>query len=468
MSKTSEKVPGNDGFSGKFGFIIACIGSAVGMANIWRFPYLVSEYGGLTFLLPYLLFVVLIGCSGVMEEFALGRWGGAGPVGSFGKATEERWGKRRIGEVIGALPVIGAMGLAIGYSVIMGWIFKYTKLSITGELFSMGQDMDSIVGLFNETAPTMDTLGQAVGTMLDSGVFGIGNAWWIIIAVAVSVLIMAFGVSGGIEKACKVMIPILFVLFIFMAVYIATLPGAIDGYKYIFTLDPRGLANWEVWIYAFGQAFFSLSVAGNGSVIYGSYLNRDVSIPSSAFHVALWDTVSAIVATFVIIPAMAATGASVSEGGPGLMFISLPGVFNGMGSFGLVIGIFFFVAVLFAGLPSIINLYETPVAFLQEKAKLSRVSSVIIVHIIGLAAALLIQPWTSDWMDMVSIYICPLGAGLAGIMYFYVMKKRTALEAVNLGAKKPVGDWFYPVGKWLYVPLCIVALIAGAALGGIG
>ena len=90
------------------------------------------------------------------------------------------------------------------------------------------------------------------------------------------------------------------------------------------------------------------------------------------------------------------------------------------------------------------------------------------MHIIGLAAALLIQPWTSDWMDMVSIYICPLGAGLAGIMYFYVMKKRTALEAVNLGAKKPVGGWFYPVGKWLYVPLCIVALIAGAALGGIG
>ncbi len=187
MSKNREKVPGSDGFSGKFGFIIACIGSAVGMANIWRFPYLVSEYGGMTFLLPYLLFVVLIGCSGVMEEFALGRWGGAGPVGSFGKATEERWGKRRIGEVIGALPVIGAMGLAIGYSVIMGWIFKYTKLSITGELFSMGQDMDAINALFNETAPSTDTLGQAVGSMLDNGVFGIGNAWWIIIAVAVSV-----------------------------------------------------------------------------------------------------------------------------------------------------------------------------------------------------------------------------------------------------------------------------------------
>ena len=126
---------GADGFSSKFGFVIACIGSAVGMANIWRFPYLVSEYGGLTFLLPYFLFVVIIACSGVMEEFALGRWGGAGPVGSFGRAAADRGISRRVGEGIGILPVIGSMGLAIGYSVVMGWIFKYTKMSITGELF---------------------------------------------------------------------------------------------------------------------------------------------------------------------------------------------------------------------------------------------------------------------------------------------------------------------------------------------
>ena len=467
MSKTSEKVPGNDGFSGKFGFIIACIGSAVGMANIWRFPYLVSEYGGLTFLLPYLLFVVLIGCSGVMEEFALGRWGGAGPVGSFGKATEERWGKRRIGEVIGALPVIGAMGLAIGYSVIMGWIFKYTKLSITGELFSMGQDMDSIVGLFNETAPTTDTLGQAVGTMLDSGVFGIGNAWWIIIAVAVSVLIMAFGVSGGIEKACKVMIPILFVLFIFMAVYIATLPGAIDGYKYIFTLDPRGLANWEVWIYAFGQAFFSLSVAGNGSVIYGSYLNRDVSIPSSAFHVALWDTVSAIVATFVIIPAMATAGETLTQSGPGLMFIYLPNLFREMPG-GRILMAVFFVAALFAGVTSLVNLFEAPTATLQEKLHLSRGTAVAVIGVVGLAVGLCIQGIVSGWMDVCSIYACPIGALLAGVFFYWVLKKEDCLVQVNLARRRPLGRWFYPTAKYLYCGVTVLVLILGAVNGGIG
>ena len=463
-----SNVENRDGFKSKWGFILACIGSAVGMANIWRFPAMVSKYGGMTFLLPYFLFVVLIGMSGVMEEFSLGRWGGAGPVGSFGRAVEDRGGKRGIGEIIGAIPVIGSMGLAIGYSVVMGWIFKYTKMAITGELFGLGQEMSAIGGAFGSVAPETETLGEGVSMMVQNGIFGVGNGVWIIIAIVVSVVIMALGVSGGIEKACKVMIPLLFGLFLVMAVYIATLPGAMDGYKFIFSLDPKGLLNWEVWIFAFGQAFFSLSVAGNGSVIYGSYLGKDVEISSSARNVAVFDTLAALVAMFVIIPAMATTGQEISGGGPGLMFVSLPFVFNGMGGFGWVIGAFFFIAVLFAGTTSIINLYETPVAFLQEKLKLNRLVSTIVIHVVGLIVALLIQPWTSQWMDMVSIYICPFGAALAGVMFFWVMKKQTALDAVNEGAKKPIGKWFYPFGKFVYVPLCIVALIAGAALGGIG
>lgn len=169
----------------------------------------------------------------------------------------------------------------------------------------------------------------------------------------------------------------------------------------------------------------------------------------------------------VIIPAMATSGAELSSGGPGLMFVYLVPVMNGMLG-GRIVGAFFFIAVLFAGVSSIINLYETPVAFVQEKLKMNRLVATILVHAVGLVVALLIQPWTSQWMDMVSIYICPLGAALAGIMYFWVMKKETALDAVNLGANKPVGGWFHPFGKWVYVPLCIIALIAGAALGGIG
>ena len=456
-----------DGFKSKWGFIMACIGSAVGMANIWRFPYMVASYGGMTFLLPYFLFVVLIGMAGVMEEFSLGRWGG-GPVEAFGAAMENGGKSKKLGSAIGALPVIGSMGLAIGYSVVMGWIFKYTGMSLTGGLYAMGQDMAVIGGTFGAAAPETATLGEGVSMMISNGIFGVGNGLWIVVAVVVSVIIMSLGVAGGIEKACKVMIPALFGLFLVLAVYIAFLPGAIDGYKYIFTLNPAGLLDWKVWIYAFGQAFFSLSVAGNGSVIYGSYLGKDVEISSSARNVALFDTLAALVAMIVIIPAMATTGSELSAAGPGLMFVYLPNVFNGMGAMGRFVGIFFFVAVLFAGVSSIVNLYETPVAFVQENLKMGRVPATIIVHAVGLVVALLIQPWTSQWMDMVSIYICPFGAALAGVMFFWVMKKETALAAVNQGANKPVGGWFHPFGKWVYVPLCIIALVAGAALGGIG
>lgn len=438
-----------DGFRSRSGFIIACIGSAVGMGNIWRFPMLVSTWGGLTFLLPYFIFVALIASTGVIEEFALGRAGGAGPMGSFGKCTELRFGSRKIGERIGYIPILGSLALAIGYTCVMGWIFKYAFMSFSGDMIAMGQDMDKIVGTFNSTA----------------------SAWganvWIIVAIVISFGIMSLGIAGGIEKANKIMMPILFVLFLALGVYIFTLPGSSDGYSYIFTVNPKGLADPKLWIYAFGQAFFSLSVAGNGSVIYGSYLSKDECIPSSARNVAIFDTLAALLASFVIIPAMATGGAQLDSGGPGLMFIYLVNVINGMAG-GRIVGIVFFICVSFAGLTSIINLYEAPVAFLQEKFKLRRVSATAVIHIIGCTVALCIQAIVSDWMDVVSIYICPLGALIAAIMFFWIGGKKFALESVNLGARKPIGKWFYPLGKYVYCSLSLVALIAGAVLGGIG
>lgn len=214
-----------DGFRSRGGFIIACIGSAVGMGNIWRFPTLVSKWGGMTFLLPYFLFVILIGSTGVIGEFALGRAAGAGPVDAFGMCTEARWGKRRPGELVGYIPVLGSLALAIGYTCVMGWIFKYTFLAFDGGLSAMGQDMDAIVGSFNATA----------------------SAWganvWVVVAVAVSFVIMSFGIAGGIEKANKIMMPILFLLFVGLGIYVATLPGTSGGYRYIFTIKPAGLLD---------------------------------------------------------------------------------------------------------------------------------------------------------------------------------------------------------------------------------
>ena len=464
---SNQTLEQRDGFKSKWGFILACIGSAVGMGNIWRFPIMVSTWGGLTFLIPYFIFVVLIGASGVIEEFALGRWAAAGPVGAFGKCTEERTGKKGVGEAIGAIPIIGAMMLAIGYTVVLGWIFKYTWMSISGGLYAMGQDMSVIGPTFGAAAPEAPTLGEAIGMMASNGFFGIGNGVWQLIGLVVSLIIMAMGVAGGIEKANKIMMPVLFFLFVGLAIYIATLPGATDGYKYIFTLNPAGLLNWQVWLFAFGQAFFSLSVAGNGSVIYGSYLSKNECIPSSARNVALFDTLAALLAAFVIIPAMAAGGASLDSGGPGLMFIYLVNVINGMAG-GRIVGIVFFLCVSFAGISSIINLYEAPVAFVQEKFGLRRVPATAVIHVAGCAVALCIQAIVSQWMDVVSIYICPLGALLAAIMFFWVAGKKFVLDSVNEGARKPIGKWYYPMSKYVYCACALIALIAGAALGGIG
>ncbi|MBS6610369.1 MAG: sodium-dependent transporter [Peptoniphilus harei] len=438
-----------DGFQSKWGFILACIGSAVGMGNIWRFPIMVSTYGGMTFLIPYFIFVILIGSTGVISEMALGRSAEAGPVGAFGKCTKLRWNNKKIGEIIGLIPVLGSLALSIGYTCVMGWIFKYTYLSLSGKLYKMGQDMDLIGSTFGETA-------SAGGANL-----------WIVIAIIASFAIMVMGVSNGIEKANKFMMPLLFILFVGLAIYIITLEGANDGYKYIFTVDPKGLKNPKVWIFAFGQAFFSLSVAGSGTVIYGSYLSKKENIPSSARNVAVFDTIAALLAAFVIIPAMATANAPLDTGGPGLMFIFLVNVFNGM-PFGRIIGIIFYICVLFAGISSLINLYETSVACLQEQFNLSRANSTIIIHVIGCIVAILIQAIVSGWMDFISIYICPLGAALAGIMFLWVAGKDYALDAVNEGSGKKIGSWYYPLAKYVYVTAALVALIAGAILGGIG
>ena len=198
MSKDTNTVEKRDGFQSKWGFILACIGSAVGMGNIWRFPIMVQQYGGMTFLLPYFLFVILIGSSGVIEEFALGRRAKAGPVGAFGMCTKERTGSDKAGKAIGAIPIIGALMLAIGYTVVLGWIFKYAFLSITGGLYSLGTDLGAIGGTFGVTAPETETLGEALKAMASAGFFGIGNGVWQIIALVVSLAIMVMGIAGGI------------------------------------------------------------------------------------------------------------------------------------------------------------------------------------------------------------------------------------------------------------------------------
>ena len=464
MSLSDGKIK-RDNFTSRWGFVLASIGSAVGMGNIWRFPVMISTYGGLTFLIPYVIFVIIIASTGVIEEFSLGRLFSSGPIGAFkgamaSYAEDNNKSVKKAGNVgksLGFIPVLGSLAMAIGYTVVMSWILKYAFMSVFGSLYAMGQNMDVIGATFGETA----------------------SAWganiWIVLTICVSFIIMFFGVSGGIERANKVMMPILFFLFVALGIYISTLNGASEGYKYIFSINLPEFASvqdafkfWaKILVFAFGQAFFSLSVAGNGSVIYGSYLKKDADLPLSSRNVAVFDTLAALLAALVIIPAIATTGGVVSTGGPGLMFIYLVNVINGMAG-GRIIGASFFIIVTFAGLSSIINLYETPIAFLQDEFKIKRSIATVIIHVLGGGIAICIQAITAQWMDVVSIYVCPLGALLAGIMFFYFLNKDKALSEVNRGSKKPIGKWFYPAGKYVYCSLALIALVCGAFFGGIG
>ncbi|MBQ2996120.1 MAG: sodium-dependent transporter [Oscillibacter sp.] len=436
-----------DSWGSKWGFILACIGSAVGMGNIWLFPARVSAYGGATFLIPYFLFVVIIGSTGVIGEMSFGRATRSGPIHAFGAATKQRWGSEMPGRLLGFIPVVGSLALAIGYSVVVGWIFKYLYLALTGQLMTMAS-VDEFAGVFGATAAS--------------------NPAWQVLGMVITVVIMAFGIGRGIEKANKVMMPLFFFLFVALALYICTLPGAKDAYRYIFVLDPKGLLDPMVWVYALGQAFFSLSVAGNGTLIYGSYLSEDSNVPADARMVAFFDTCAAMVAALVIIPAMAVAGEQLTGGGPGLMFIFLPNVLR-MIPGGSVLLVVFFVAVVFASLTSLVNLYEAPTATLQELFHLKRPVAVCIIGGIGVAVGLLIAPIVSDWMDICSIYICPLGAMLAAVMFFWVCRKDYVLHNVNLARSKPLGKWFYPMAKYVYCGVTILVLILGACTdGGIG
>ena len=436
-----------DSFNNKWGFILACIGSAVGMGNIWMFPTRVSMYGGGSYLIPYFIFVALIGFTGVIGEMSFGRATKSGPVDAFGYACETK-NKRKLGEAIGFIPVLGALAMAIGYTVVMGWILKYMIGAFTGK-----------------TLAPADTEGFAASFGSMASAFG--NNVWQIVALVIGIIILMFGIGRGIEKANKIMMPVFFILFAVLGIYVAFQPGAIEGYKYIFRVDPEAFADPKTWIFALGQAFFSLSVAGNGTLIYGSYLSDNEDIPAAAGRVALFDTIAAMLAALVIIPAMATTGAQLNQGGPGLMFIFLPELFKSMPG-GYIVAIIFFVAVFMAGLSSLINLYEAPIATIQEKLHLGRKASCAIIAVIALVVSICIQGIVSGWMDILSIYICPLGAGLAGIMFFWICGKKYVETQVNTGRYKKFTDKFYPICKYIFCPVCFLVLILGIVLGGIG
>ena len=444
VDKKGTSLETRDSFNTKFGFILACVGSAVGMGNIWLFPYRVGQFGGAAFLIPYFIFVILIGFTGVIGEMAFGRAMGTGPLGAFKKAMEMR-GKKH-GDLIGLIPVIGSLGIAIGYSVVVGWILKFTVGAISGGLMSApdsGAYFGAIAGRF-------------------------GSIGWHIAALFLTLIVMVAGISAGIEKVNKFMMPAFFGMFLILAIRVAFLPGAMDGYIYLFSPKWEFLGDPKTWVFALGQAFFSLSLAGSGTLVYGSYLKKSEDVVNSAIFVAIFDTIAAMLAALVIIPSVFAFKMDPAAGPP-LMFITMPEIFKQMPGGNIFVAVFF-IAVMFAGITSLVNLFESPIEALQERFNFSRAKAVTTVGLAAIAVGVFIEDGgvLGTWMDVVSIYVIPLGALLAGVMFFWVAGPVFAREQAQLGRAKPIGAWFDPMSRYVFVGLTILVYIAGIFYGGIG
>lgn len=430
----------NGNFKSTVGFVLACVGSAVGMGNIWMFPYRLGQYGGAAFLIPYLIFITLFGLVGLSAEFALGRMAKTGTLGAYAYCWKNKFGK-----YIGWLPLLGSLGIAIGYSVILGWVFRSIQGVVTNELFT-----NSIPAFFTNMTQSFS------------------NVPCHFLVLFITCLLLFTSATNAIEKVNKVLMPAFFILFIFLAIRVSLFDGAIEGYKFLFVPKWEYLFNKETWIMAMGQAFFSLSITGSGMIVYGAYLKDDVDIPKASMQTALFDTVAAMLAALAIMPAVFSFDID-PVSGPSLMFLTLPEVFKQM-PLGNFFALFFFISVAFAGITSLINMLEAVCESWQNRFHISRKKAVLLCGIITFIISVCIENGdvVGRWMDVVTIYIIPFAALLGAITIYYVLGWNNLKQELDKGRKKPIGPTFKFLGKYVYVFLAIIILILGILYNGIG
>ena len=340
-------------FSSRLGFVLSAAGSAVGLGNIWRFPYLAAKYGGGIFLLVYLLLVLSFGYTMIVAESALGRRTKKSPVGAFTHYGKD-WMFRFGGWINAVIPIL----IVPYYSVIGGWVSKYLYAYCRGEVTALAGD---------------DYFGSFISS-------GGKTEFWFLLFSATTMFIIYMGVQNGIERVSTIMMPILIVLAVAIAVYAVTRPGALQGVSYFLVPNFRNF-SWMTVVAAMGQMFYSLSIAMGILMTFGSYMKDDVSIEEATRHVELFDTAIAILAGLMIIPAVFAFSGGnpdVLKAGPSLMFITMPKIFASMG-FGQPAGIMFFLLVLFAALTSAIALAESAVSTFEDELHWSRKRSSLVV-----------------------------------------------------------------------------------------
>ncbi len=441
-------------FSGKLGYVLAVAGSAVGLGNIWRFPYLAAKYGGGIFLLVYLLLMLTFGYALIVSETALGRMTKRSPVGAFGT-----FGKSVSFQLGGWINAIIPMLIVPYYSVIGGWVTKYLFEYLRGSTTALAED---------------DYFSNFIAD-------NFSVVWFLLFSLIVVAVLFA-GVKQGIERVSKIMMPLLVLLAVFVSIYSITRPGALEGVKY-FLIPNFKHFSWMTVVAAMGQMFYSLSIAMGILYTYGSYLKKEVDIEKSTTQVEIFDTAIAMLAGLMIIPAVFAFSGGnpdTLKAGPSLMFITIPKVFASM-DFGSVAGLMFFLLVLLAALTSAISLAESGVSTFEDQLGLNRHKATLlmgaIIILLGSASALGFGAWDFitllgmsilDFFDfLTNSIIMPLAALATCLLITRVVgldKIAQEVESSSAFKRKKIYNLFMKY----FAPICIVLILVSSIANVLG
>ena len=440
-------------FTGRIGFVFAAAGSAVGLGNLWRFPYLAAKYGGGIFLLSYVILAVTFGFALMLAEISIGRKTGKSAIEAYG-SLNKKWG------FLGKLTSIVPMIILPYYCVIGGWVIKYFVTFVSGQ-GKAAAEAEFFSGFISKT-------GEPIV--------------WLFVYIALTAVVVMLGVEKGIEKFSKVLMPVLVALSLGIAIYTLTLPGAGAGVKYYFMPDFDKFSVMTV-LAALGQLFYSLSISMGILITYGSYMPKNTSIEKSVHQIELFDSGIAIVAGLMIVPSVFVfTGGNedMLQAGAGLMFEMLPRIFSTI-PLGNIIGVVFFLLVFFAALTSSISLMETVVSIIQDKVHIKRTTTCLIVvagcTLFALPSTLGFGLWENikifglnflDFFDFISnSVIMPIVALLTCIFVGYVIKPKTLSEEIALTGKFKSEKIFTVIIKYI-APVCILAILISSVLNGLG
>ena len=474
------------GFGSNFGFLMAAVGSAVGLGNIWGFPHKMGSCGGFTFLIIYLILAVCCGFIVMVGELALGRKTGKGAVGAYKVLSKKfKW--------LGWLGIASAFFILFFYCALGGYCIKYVVLNV-GDLFGAGFGSHAAAALAeaNGSSVGAEVFNAFIGNQGEAIIYGL-------IFVVLTMLIVLGGVGGGIEKVCSVGMPALFVALLICIIRACTLPGAVDGLKYMF-VPGWAVANgviekapdfMEVLSTAGGQMFFSLSLGMGAMITYGSYLDKKENIQNNAILIVAMDTMVALMAGLCVLPGRFALDPNGALGGPSLLFVTMQNVFDRMGAVGPIFGILFYLLVVFSAISSSISLLEVIVAHYVDEARDAgkgdkrKKYTLIAAALVSLGTILVCadalgtggfapadilgienpKAWAADWLDFWDMLsegvMMPLGALLMSLMIGWEIGPEVVKEEAEMQGNRFNAYGFFKICTKVITPLCMLLILYG-------